>query len=122
MASEKYYSAMHAKGQFHCPHCGVFAKQRWAHLTASEDLHTTYFRPGVPDHKSNVFNLAKVNNAVHPGGLDLTDDVERVSKLFGLMNFIVDKMITEPKELQAFYDELPEEAKKAIEKRDHKPR
>lgn len=58
------------------------------------------------------------NNAVHPGELDLTEDTERVIKLFGLLNFIAEKMITEPREIGAFYDDLPDGDKKAVEKRD----
>lgn len=58
------------------------------------------------------------NNALHPGELDLTEDTERVIKLFGLINFIAEKMITEPKEIDSFYDGLPEDARKAVEKRD----
>lgn len=58
------------------------------------------------------------NNALHPGELDLKEDVARVIKLFGLLNFIAEKMITEPKEIGAFYDELPDGAKQAVQKRD----
>lgn len=58
------------------------------------------------------------NNAVHPGEIDLTEDVERVMKLFSLLNFIAEKMITEPKEIGDFYDGLPQGAKEAVDKRD----
>ncbi len=34
MNKEKYYPPTFNQGQFHCPHCGVFAKQFWAHLSA----------------------------------------------------------------------------------------
>ena len=60
------------------------------------------------------------NNAVHPGEIDLSEDTERVIKLFGLLNFIAEKMITELKEIDSFYDGLPEGAKQAVEKRDGK--
>lgn len=58
------------------------------------------------------------NNAVHPGELDLTEDTERVIKLFSLINFIAEKMITEPNEINSFYDGLPDGAKEAVDKRD----
>lgn len=58
------------------------------------------------------------NNAVHPGELDLIEDTERATKLFGLLNFIAQKMITELKEIDSFYSGLPEDALKAVEKRD----
>ena len=58
------------------------------------------------------------NNAVHPGEIDLSEEPERVVKLFGLINFIAAKMITEPKEIEGFYDSLPQGALEAIDKRD----
>lgn len=58
------------------------------------------------------------NNAVHPGEINLSEDPDRVLKLFGLINFIADKMITEPKEIESFYDNLPSGALDAVEKRD----
>ena len=42
------------------------------------------------------------NNAVHPGELDLSDDVERVIKLFKLINFVAEKMISEQNEISGF--------------------
>ncbi|EEX92168.1 hypothetical protein VIOR3934_16581 [Vibrio orientalis CIP 102891 = ATCC 33934] len=60
------------------------------------------------------------NNAVHPGEINLDDEPQRVLKLFDLLNFIATKMITEPKEIESFYDDLPDPAKESIEKRDNK--
>ncbi|WP_198002603.1 DUF4145 domain-containing protein [Chlorobaculum parvum] len=59
------------------------------------------------------------NNAVHPGEINLSEEPDRVLKLFGLINFIADKMITEPKEIESFYDDLPSGALDAVEKRDN---
>jgi hypothetical protein len=225
MANESYFPPEHAKGKFHCPHCGVFAKQRWSHLAAGGDMYRSQYHYSniqemtpmsgtlpeewtisVCEHcddrviwlnakivypkkipveqpntdlsddiqkdyleAANVLNdsprsaaailrlaLQKLckrlgekgkdinadiaalvkkglnpaiqksldslritgNNAVHPGELDLTEDIERASKLFGLLNFIAQKMITEPKEIDSFYNELPSGAKEAVEKRD----
>ena len=230
MKKEQYYPAIHAHGQFHCPHCGVFAKQRWAHLHAVGDAYTKY---GYPNHRSNIIDLTPTkgpleenwtisicehcgskafwldekilypkkiqveqpnsdlaediqkdyfeaanvlfdsprsaaailrlalqklckqlgekgeninddigelvkkglnpaiqksldalritgNNAVHPGQLNLTEDSERVIKLFRLINFIAEKTITELKEIDDFYEDLPEGAKEAVKKRDSK--
>jgi hypothetical protein len=222
---EKHFPPTHASAQFHCPHCGVFAKQRWSHLHAGGDQYNTQY------HSSNIRGLTTTNgnlaeewtsshcehcsgmviwssgniifpkkivveqpnsdldediqadyleaanvlsdsprssaailrlalqklckqlgekgdninddiaslvkkglnptiqksldalritgnNAVHPGELDLTEDTERVVKLFSLINFIAEKMITEPKEIDSFYSDLPEGATDAVEKRD----
>lgn len=60
------------------------------------------------------------NNAVHPGKINLSEEPDRVAKLFDLINFIATKMITEPKEIEDFYKELPEKSIEAIDKRDKK--
>ncbi|MEK7577508.1 MAG: DUF4145 domain-containing protein [Patescibacteria group bacterium] len=230
MSNDKYFPPKHAIGQFHCPHCGVYAKQLWSHLHAIGDVYSkmgsygytykskilelTHTKGNLPEKWSlsicehcgssviwfsdaiiypkrirveqpnsdlseeiqeDYLEAAKVleesprsaaailrlalqklciqlgqkgeninediavlvkkglnpaiqksldalritgNNAVHPGELDLKEDEERVLKLFDLINFVAQKMITEPKEIDAFYAELPDGAKKAVEKRD----
>lgn len=58
------------------------------------------------------------NNAVHPGQIDLKDDRETAMSLFGLINFIVEKQIAEPKQIAAIYNNLPQSSRDAIKKRD----
>jgi hypothetical protein len=58
------------------------------------------------------------NNAVHPGKIDLRDDRDTALKLFGLVNLVVEIMITQPKHIEEMYESLPEGSRKAIEKRD----
>lgn len=58
------------------------------------------------------------NNAVHPGEMNLDEDNSIVVKLFDLMNYIVTKMITEPQEIDSFFENMPESTKEGIEKRD----
>ncbi|MBL4573843.1 MAG: DUF4145 domain-containing protein [Gammaproteobacteria bacterium] len=58
------------------------------------------------------------NNAVHPGNINLIEEPERVLKLFELLNFIAAKMITEPKEIEEFYEELPESSRESVAQRD----
>ena len=60
------------------------------------------------------------NEAVHPGTLDLKDDVDTATRLFELVNIIAEQMISNPKHVEDLYAKLPEEKKKAIEKRDGK--
>ena len=58
------------------------------------------------------------NKAVHPGQIEFdVDDADTATMLFQLINFIVDRMITEPKKC-TLYDNLPESAKQSIELRD----
>lgn len=61
------------------------------------------------------------NNAVHPGELDLQDDMGTALALFECMNLIVEDRIARPSRISKLYDRLPDKAKAAIEKRDGKP-
>jgi hypothetical protein len=58
------------------------------------------------------------NHVVHPGQIDLRDDRPTAEALFGLVNLICERMITEPKHVEELYAKLPESARKAIEQRD----
>ncbi len=58
------------------------------------------------------------NNAVHPGQVDLRDDRATAETLFKLLNLIAEKTMSEPKHVEEVYATLPEDALKAIEKRD----
>ena len=58
------------------------------------------------------------NEAVHPGQMDLKDDLNTAETLFGLVNLIAEKMISEPKHVDAVYESLPQGKREAIERRD----
>lgn len=58
------------------------------------------------------------NEAVHPGTMDLRDDAATVASLFGLVNFIVEKMVTEPNEIDTIFGSLPENKLAGIAQRD----
>jgi len=75
---------------------------------------------GLPTTIQQALDCVRVigNNAVHPGELDLKDDKETAIALFGLVNMIVNVMITQPKEVKELYDKIPKGAKNAIAKRD----
>jgi len=222
MEKENHYPPSYGAGQFHCPHCNVFAKQFWAHLQADqiwsdsvldrqkyfseslkktwciskcehcqgkiiwlnssiiypkrisvshpnkdldEDIKKDYLEAATIFNDSpraaaallrlalqklckqlgekgenindDIGNLVKKglspqiqksldslrvtgNNANHPGQINLSEEPERALKLFELLNFIANKMISEPKEIDAFYEGLPEKSKVAIEVRDKK--
>jgi hypothetical protein len=226
MSKEKYFQPKALAKEFHCPHCGVYAKQRWSHIGAIGDGYTNKYtnikvltqRTGVLAEKwmlsfcehcndfviwddSNMIYPKKIfvpepnldleediksdyreaalilndsprasaallrlalqklcmqlggkgenintdigalvkrglnqvvqqsldalritgNNAVHPGEIDLEENPAIVIKLFDLINFIAEKMITEPKTINAFYFSLPSSALEQIEKRDATP-
>ena len=56
-------------------------------------------------------------NTIHPGQIE-DDSAEMALSLFTLVNKIVDERVTQPKEEQAFWDQLPEGPKDAVERRD----
>lgn len=60
------------------------------------------------------------NNAVHPGKMSEEDFDHVASKLFDLLNFIVKKAITEPKELEDLYQKVPEKLRLSAEEQDAK--
>lgn len=60
------------------------------------------------------------NNAVHPGEMSDEDFDHVASKMFELLNFIVKKGISEPKELEALYEMTPENPRKSAEAKDAK--
>lgn len=60
------------------------------------------------------------NNAVHPGEIDLRDDQATVERLFRLLNFVVQQMITQPKEIAELWGTLPEGPRRAAEERGEK--
>ena len=60
------------------------------------------------------------NNAVHPGTMSDEDFDDVAEKMFDLINFIVRKAITEPKELDELYLKTPESARKSAEMQDAK--
>ncbi|MFM2476405.1 DUF4145 domain-containing protein [Celerinatantimonas sp. MCCC 1A17872] len=59
------------------------------------------------------------NNAVHPGQINLDDNADIAQKLFGILNFIAEELITKPKELDDLYaDLIPPDTQDHIKQRD----
>lgn len=74
---------------------------------------------GLPKRIQQALDVVRVtgNNAVHPGQLDV-NDVQVAENLFSLVNLIVEYQISFPDRIEKAYESLPNEAKKAVEKRD----
>jgi hypothetical protein len=87
-----------------------------------DDAIASLVRKGLNPLVQKALDIVRVvgNEAVHPGVLDLRDDRDTASELFGLVNSIADQMITHPKAVDALYKKLPESKRKAIEERDSK--
>jgi hypothetical protein len=59
------------------------------------------------------------NSAVHPGQIDFNDDKTIATKLFGLVNVIVESQITQATHIEEMYDTIvPDTVKAQIEQRD----
>ena len=61
------------------------------------------------------------NNAVHPGEIDLSDDLGRVANLAKLVNLIAEYQISAPNRVNEMFDSLPDAQKDQITKRDSTP-
>ncbi|MED4136001.1 DUF4145 domain-containing protein [Priestia megaterium] len=76
-------------------------------------------RKGLPKEVEKALDNLRVigNEAVHPGTIDIKDNANFASALFRLLNFVVDRMITQLKEIDEIYELLPEGKRKGIEQR-----
>lgn len=74
---------------------------------------------GLPEIVQQSLDIVRVtgNDAVHPGFFD-TDDITIVSKLFELVNIIIEYMIALPKKVSGLYSVLPKEKLDSIKERD----
>jgi hypothetical protein len=53
---DKYYPPVHGENKFHCAICGVYAEQKWSHLSAVGDKYTKKNGYGSIDYASNIYN------------------------------------------------------------------
>ncbi len=76
----------------------------------------------LPVRVQQALDIVRVigNEAVHPGQIDLRDDPGIAQNLFSLVNIIAEKMITEPKQIDGLFSNLPEAKREQIAKRDSK--
>ncbi|MEP1384552.1 MAG: DUF4145 domain-containing protein [Paraglaciecola sp.] len=81
----------------------------------------TLVSEGMSPKIQQALDLLRVigNNAVHPGQINLDDNTEIAQKLFGILNFIAEELITKPKELEELYaDLIPNDTQVHIKQRD----
>ena len=82
-------------------------------------------KEGLEEEIKDGFDALRVigNEAgAHVGCIDLSseDNVETVNDLFDIMNFLVQKLITDPKQRQRIKDKISQSKKDAIARRDRK--
>lgn len=75
---------------------------------------------GLPVQVQQALDYCRIvgNNAVHPGEINLDDSPEIAQNLFTMINLIVEDRIAKPKQIDEFYNRLPQSARDAIENRD----
>lgn len=86
----------------------------------NKDIGYLVAEKGLPDMIRKALDAVRVigNKSVHPGNLNMEDDVDTALGLFRAVNVIVHATITQPKEIEALYGKLPESARAAADKRD----
>lgn len=74
---------------------------------------------GIPKEVEKALDGVRVigNEAVHPGTIDVEDNPDIAFALFKLLNFIVDRMITQKKDIEEIYNLIPENKLKGITNR-----
>ncbi len=75
---------------------------------------------GLSEQLQQAFDFVRVtgNDAVHELGIiDVQDNPEIAPTLFGLLNFIVEKMITEKKQIAGLYNLIPQARRDKIQER-----
>ena len=80
-------------------------------------------KKGLSSQVQQALDIVRINaneGGAHCGEIDLSgaDGKEIVDKLFWLVNFIVEKVITEPNEIKDQFSILPEEKKEGVANRD----
>ncbi len=77
---------------------------------------------GLPKSVQKALDIVRVvgNKAVHPGQIAFdVDDKKTAIALMKLVNMITERMISEPKEINSMFEQLPDSVKTSIEKRDN---
>jgi hypothetical protein len=77
-------------------------------------------KDGLPPKIQQALDVVRVtgNNAVHPGQINFEDNPKTVAALFGLVNIVVEDMITQPLQVSGLFEALPDSSKEQIKKRD----
>ncbi|MDD4761186.1 MAG: DUF4145 domain-containing protein [Bacteroidaceae bacterium] len=77
-------------------------------------------KKGLPEEVQQALDILRVigNESVHPGELDMRDDIDTAIQLFELINFIVEDRITRKKKIFSLFSRLPENKRQEIERRD----
>jgi hypothetical protein len=99
-----------------CAHLGGEGK-------SINDYIADFVEKGLSVEVQQALDIVRVvgNNAVHPGEIDIRDDPQTAMSLFDIINFVVERMISQPKAIAKMFGGLPIGAREAIRKRDGMP-
>ena len=77
---------------------------------------------GVEPETQRALDILRVfgNSGAHPGEIKLDEDPGLVHKMYGLMNYITDRLITQKNQINELFKGLPDGIKDQIESRDGK--
>lgn len=77
---------------------------------------------GVEPETQRALDILRVfgNSGAHPGEIKLDEDPGLVQKMYGLMNYVTDRLITQKNQINELFEGLPEGIKDQIESRDSK--
>ena len=77
-------------------------------------------KKGLPEIVQQALDTVRItgNQAVHPGELNLDENVDLVESLFWILNFIIEETYSKKRKMNELYNKLPKNLLEAIEKRD----
>lgn len=77
-------------------------------------------KKGLPEQIRKALDAIRVigNESVHPGSIEMSDNVDVAIKLFHALNVVASAMITQPKEIDALYALVPPSKQAYADKRD----
>ena len=77
-------------------------------------------KKGLPEIVQQALDTIRItgNQAVHPGELNLDENVDLVESLFWILNFIIEETYSKKRKMNELYNKLPESSRQAIKKRD----
>lgn len=99
-----------------CKHLGASGED------INSDIQFLYDEYGLGRQVRDSMDILRIvgNNAVHPGEINIEDNQQMSLGIFRIINFIIDKAISEPSHIDSIFSQLPGSAREAIERRDAK--
>lgn len=76
---------------------------------------------GVPETVQQALDSVRVigNESVHPGVLDMDDDLETALAIFDMVNIVVEATFGQQAAVSSMYQKIPESKREGIENRDN---